>query len=84
MNPVTSLDLPRDETARPRLLRMPEVLRIAAISRTTLWRYVKNATFPPAVRLGPNAIAWRSRDVDRWLASLPGQESGRKRKGPSQ
>ena len=69
---------------RPRLLRMPEVLRITGISRTTLWRYVRNPGFPLPVRLGPNAIAWRAPDVDKWFDSLPVQDPARKRQGPSQ
>ena len=37
-------------------------------SSATLWRKVKDGTFPQPVRLGPRITAWRVEDVRRWMA----------------
>lgn len=51
----------------PRLLRKPAVLARVPLSDTTLWRRVKDGTFPAPVRISTNAVAWREADVDRWI-----------------
>ena len=38
-------------------------------SAATLWRYVKNGTFPAPVKLGAKTTAWRVSDVRAWLAA---------------
>ena len=35
-----------------RILRIPEVVEITGLSRTTIWRRVKSGDFPAPVRLG--------------------------------
>jgi predicted DNA-binding transcriptional regulator AlpA len=40
-------------------------------SRMTLWRRMKDQTFPKAVRLGGNRIAWRRDEI---LAFIDGLE----------
>ena len=38
-------------------------------SAATLWRHVKNGTFPAPVKLGAKTTAWRVSDVRAWLAA---------------
>jgi prophage regulatory protein len=52
-----------------RLLRLPSVLERVGVSRSTLWSWVREKRFPPPVRLGLRAVAWRSTEVDAWIAS---------------
>lgn len=33
----------------------------------TLWRKVKDGTFPRPVKLGPRITAWRAEDVRAWI-----------------
>ena len=42
------------------------------ISRTSLWRYVRDDDFPAPLRLGgerSRAVGWRRADVEQWLAT---------------
>ena len=58
----------------PAILRTTDVLALLRISRTTLWRRVRDGEFPPPVRLGgtrSRAVGWRRDDVERWLESRP-------------
>ena len=50
-----------------RILRMPDVLEIVNVSRTTIWRQVKAGTFPAPVKLSPRAVGWRKSEVDAWM-----------------
>ncbi|MYB44181.1 MAG: AlpA family phage regulatory protein [Acidimicrobiia bacterium] len=35
-----------------RVVRLPEVLEITGLSRTTIWRRERDGSFPPPIRLG--------------------------------
>jgi prophage regulatory protein len=54
----------------PRLLaRLPVVLKVTGLGRSTIYRWIAEGSFPPPVRLGPRAVAWRWSDLDRWTQS---------------
>lgn len=55
----------------PAILRMPSVLKLTGLSRTTIWRMAKTGTFPAPVRLSKRAVGWRSTDVEAWVRSRP-------------
>lgn len=54
------------ETAAPLFLRMPMVVRMTGLGRSTIYRLIANKKFPGPVRLGDRAVAWRQSDIDRW------------------
>ena len=68
-------DLPEPVTTRlhpdPLFLRMPTVVRLTGLGRTTIYRLIADHKFPSPVRLGPRAVAWRRSDLDRWSESRP-------------
>jgi prophage regulatory protein len=54
----------------PRLLaRLPTVLKLTGLGRSTIYRWIADGSFPAPVRLGPRAVAWRWSDLDRWTQS---------------
>jgi prophage regulatory protein len=54
------------------LLTCKEIQTLTGIkSRSTIWRRVKQGTFPAPVRMGENTLRWRDQDVRTWLESLP-------------
>jgi prophage regulatory protein len=55
----------------PTLLLKPEVLAKTRLSAATLWRQVTAGKFPQPVKIGERRVAWRTADVDCWMASLP-------------
>lgn len=50
-------------------LRLPEVLRVYPVSRSTWWAGVRNGRFPAGVKLGPNTTAWRVEDIRALIES---------------
>lgn len=50
-----------------RLMRLPEVVEIVRRSRTSIYYDVKAGLFPEPLRIGARAIAWRERDIQKWI-----------------
>ena len=40
------------------------------VSRSTIYRWINEGTFPSPVRISPGAVRWRSEDVEQWMNSL--------------
>ncbi len=56
-----------------RVVRLPEVLEITGLSRTTIWRRERAGSFPSPFRLGgarARAVGWREQDIYDWIDSL--------------
>ena len=53
--------------AELKTLRFSDLKEIIPVSRTTLWRWVRDGRFPSPLELGPNTRAWRESDVRSWL-----------------
>ncbi|TAL82844.1 MAG: AlpA family phage regulatory protein [Rhodanobacter sp.] len=50
-----------------RLLRLPQVLPLAGVSKSTWWKLVREGRAPQAVRLGDRCTAWRASEVAAWI-----------------
>jgi len=51
------------------MLRRIQVEQVTSLSRSTIYDLIQKGSFPKPVRLGPNRVAWRERDVIAWLES---------------
>ena len=52
-----------------RILRLPEVVEVTGLSRSSIYRLIGIHEFPRQRRLGPRSSGWRLSDVERWLES---------------
>jgi len=62
-----------EPTGSGRVVRLPEVIRITGLSRTTIWRRERDGSFPPPSRLGgerTRAVGWREQDIHDWIDGL--------------
>lgn len=50
----------------PVFLRLPSVIRMTGLARSTIYRLVSEQQFPAPVRLGARAVAWRRTDLEQW------------------
>lgn len=53
-----------------RLLRLPEVLSLIPISKSSWWAGIKNGNFPQPVKISPRCTAWRSEDIHTLIAQI--------------
>lgn len=51
-------------------IRINQLIRFIPVSRTTIWRKVKDGTFPRPVRLSVYVTAWRMADVREWIERM--------------
>ncbi|HNU11282.1 MAG TPA: AlpA family phage regulatory protein [Rubrivivax sp.] len=54
----------------PPLLRLPQVLALFPVSRSSWYEGVKTGRYPSPVKLGARAVAWRREDLEALLVSL--------------
>jgi len=50
-----------------RMMRLPEVLAITGLSRSTIYFRIAEGTFPKQVSLGGRAVAWLENEIQDWL-----------------
>jgi predicted DNA-binding transcriptional regulator AlpA len=50
-------------------VRLPQVLSVFPVSRSTWWAGVKVGKYPSPVKLGPNTTAWRAEDILQLIKS---------------
>ncbi len=55
----------------PRLLRIDEVAMCLGLSRSQVWRMVKECRFPKPRRLSTRAVAWLEQEVSGWISARP-------------
>ena len=44
-------------------VRLPEILKVFPVSKSTWWAGVKDGRFPKPVKLSPKITAWRVEDI---------------------
>ena len=50
-------------------VRLPEVLKVFPVSKSSWWAGVKEDRYPKPVKLGPKMTAWRVEDIRALIAS---------------
>lgn len=53
------------------MLRRVEVERICGLSRSTIYRLLKEGKFIQPIRIGPRAVRWWRQEVYDWLSTRP-------------
>ena len=44
-------------------LRLPDVLKLYPVSKSTWWAGVKDGKYPKPIKLGPKITAWKAQDI---------------------
>lgn len=51
------------------LVRLPQILAVFPVSRSSWWAGVKSGKYPKAIKLGERTTAWHVADIRALLAS---------------
>jgi len=54
-------------------MRLPAVLTIIPVGRSTWWAGIKLGRYPAPVKLGPRMTAWRAEDIAALVAGISAQ-----------
>lgn len=49
------------------LYRITQLVKKLVISKSTIWLWVKEGSFPKPIRLGKKSVAWLASDVENWI-----------------
>lgn len=60
------MNTPKPSTS---LIRLPQVMDMTGLKKSTIYKGMRDGTFPNAVHLSARAIAWRTSEVDEWCES---------------
>lgn len=44
-------------------LRLPQVLALIPVSKSSWWNGCKSGRYPKPVKIGPNSTAWKAEDI---------------------
>ena len=69
--PQTPEKSPVAEAQTSVFVRMPAVVRMTGLGRSTIYRLMAEDKFPSPVRLAKRAVAWRRIDLEQWSAGRP-------------
>lgn len=61
--------------ATDRFMRIDEVIAVTGLARNTIYRRMREGTFPRQVRLGPNSVAWLQSSISEWMTSVAASTS---------
>ncbi|MDS0858623.1 AlpA family transcriptional regulator [Burkholderia pseudomultivorans] len=51
------------------ILRRRQVEQCTGLSRSTIYKRMRDGTFPPAISLGGRMVGWRAADIEQFLAN---------------
>ncbi|MCZ8074502.1 MAG: AlpA family phage regulatory protein [Paucibacter sp.] len=51
----------------PTLLRLPMVMHMTGLGRSTIYEVIAKEQFPGPIRLSDRAVAWRQVDLAAWI-----------------
>ncbi len=52
-----------------KILKLPEVMKVTALSRSSIYAFIKTKKFPKPIQLGERAVGWLESDVQAWIAN---------------
>ena len=50
-----------------RILKLPEVIQITGLARSTIYLWMKDKAFPTQIKLGERSVGWLEKDIQGWL-----------------
>jgi prophage regulatory protein len=51
------------------LMRLPKVIQMTGLARSTIYKLISDERFPAPLKLTQRAVAWRLLDIEQWIAS---------------
>lgn len=59
--------MPLSHPVQERFMRLPEVIHVCGLSRSTIYDLISRSAFPAQVSLGGKNVAWLASEVCAWM-----------------
>ena len=66
-------------TTTDRLLRLDEVKSRCGLSRSSVYRLMRDGAFPEPLKVGLRSVRWPQAEIEAWVASRPRASGDAKR-----
>ncbi len=53
------------------ILRLPQVMEMTGLGRSSIYKGIKDGTFPAPVILSRRAVGWMGASINEWICSRP-------------
>ncbi|QJT78888.1 AlpA family transcriptional regulator [Kosakonia sp. MUSA4] len=61
--------MPVSDVIQERFLRLPEVMHLCGLSRSTIYDLISRNMFPQQVSLGGKNVAWLHSEITAWMTA---------------
>jgi prophage regulatory protein len=61
-----------------RILKLPTVKELTALSRSTIYLRISKGEFPASISLGGRAVGWLEEDINQWIEQRIEESRGAK------
>jgi len=51
-----------------KILKLPDVMKATALSRSSIYAFIKENTFPKPIPLGARAVGWLETEISDWIS----------------
>lgn len=55
------------DTVQERFIRLPEVMHLCGLSRSTIYDLISREAFPKQISLGGKNVAWAHTEITAWM-----------------
>ncbi|HIC7645135.1 TPA: helix-turn-helix transcriptional regulator [Serratia liquefaciens] len=59
---------PFSDAIQERFIRLPEVMHLCGLSRSTIYDLISREAFPKQISLGGKNVAWAQSEITAWMA----------------
>jgi len=56
-----------DATVSIALLRLPDVMKVTGLARSTVYKLIAERSFPVPVRITNRSVAWHANEIQAWI-----------------
>jgi len=60
--------MPFSDAVQERFIRLPEVMHLCGLSRSTIYDLISREAFPKQISLGAKNVAWAQSEITAWMA----------------
>ena len=57
--------------------RLAQLKQRLSVSRSSIWAWVKEGSFPKPIKLGRNCTAWQAQDINDWVEEKINHSAGK-------
>jgi len=65
--PSSAPSAPYAQPVQERFMRLPEVIHVCGLSRSTIYDLISRDAFPAQISLGGKNVAWAASEVSAWM-----------------